>query len=84
MHLRKDRRPNQKLPDHAAGPMSTNTEHQVDDACQNDEPGDDHVDRTTASKGEPIATMPNMISRTPHTIDNVEACRRCRPDYAAP
>jgi len=30
---------------------------------------------TAARNGQPIATMPKMISKTPHTIDNVEACR---------
>src|ERR1700736_5362869 len=29
---------------------------------------------TAASKGEPMATTPNMISRTPQRIDHPEAC----------
>src|SRR5260370_25276736 len=30
---------------------------------------------TAARNGEPIATMPKTISKTPHTMDNVEALR---------
>src|ERR1700722_12108894 len=30
---------------------------------------------TAATNGDPTASMPRMLSETPHRIDNVEACR---------
>jgi len=30
---------------------------------------------TAARNGDPTASMPKMISETPHKMDNVEACR---------
>src|SRR5271157_3640224 len=34
---------------------------------------------TAARNGEPTAIMPKTISKTPHTMDNVEACRTMSP-----
>jgi hypothetical protein len=36
---------------------------------------------TAARNGDPTASMPKMISATPHKMDNVEACRTI-PDGA--
>ena len=56
--------------------MSTNAEHQVDDACQNDEPGNGHVDRHGGQKWPADRDhAEDDQQNTPHTTDNVEACR---------
>jgi len=36
---------------------------------------------TAATSGDPTASMPRMISKTPHTIDHVEACRTTSDEF---
>jgi hypothetical protein len=38
---------------------------------------------TAAINGDPTASMPKMMSGTPHRIDNVEACRTMSDGVAA-
>ena len=39
---------------------------------------------TAARNGDPTASMPKMISETPHKMDNVEPAARYQTEFAAP